>query len=73
MLFLFSLTSFFSSLPGNTELEHQKEMTAEYESFYINSSLNTQVSLHVSWLWTHTDTNANAHRRTVNTYTFPCG
>lgn len=29
-------------LPGNSELEHQKEMTAEYENFYMNSTLNTR-------------------------------
>lgn len=39
--------------------------TAEYENFYINSTLNTQVGLHCC----HTQTCANAHRQTVHTRT----
>ena len=33
--------SFKKFLPGNSDLEHQKEMTAEYVNFYINSTPKT--------------------------------
>ena len=41
-------------------------MTAEYENFYINSTLNTQVGPHC-WPAVDTQTHANAHRHTVHT------
>ncbi len=40
-----SLSRVQKFLPGNSDLEHQKEMSVEYENFYINSTLNKQVCL----------------------------
>lgn len=63
-----SLSRVQKFLSGNGDLEHQKETTAEFENFYINSTLNTQVGLHAGWPAMHTQTHANAHRHTVHTH-----
>lgn len=57
-----SLSRVQKFLPGNSDLEHQKEMTAEYENFYINSTLNTHVGLHCRLtMHTHTHTQTQTY------------
>lgn len=56
--------------PGNSELEHQKEMTAEYENFYIKA---IQHAGHSATMIGPTHRHMQMRADILFTHMFPCG